>query len=92
MVGSRANAVVQRGKMESSLYKEVWAIRRRSLILSLLPGSVGKLRLEEVSLHLDTPLLPWAPLCGHLSSGMVRRNETSPQAHSLSISVFAIFT
>lgn len=66
MIGSRGNTVLQRGKMESFLYNEVLAIRRDGLLLSLLPGSIGKVRLYVVGLHVDRILLPWAP---YVSSG-----------------------
>lgn len=62
MIGSRGNTVLERGKMESFLYNEVLAIRRGGLLLlSLLPGSIGKVRLYVVGLRVDRLLLPWAP-------------------------------
>lgn len=36
MVGNRANAVLRRGRMETSLYDEVWAIRRDGFSLCSL--------------------------------------------------------
>ena len=49
--------------MEIFLYEEVWAIRRDGLILPLLPGSVGKLRLDVIDLHVDRLLFCLGPLC-----------------------------
>ena len=71
-VVGRADAVLQRGKMESCLEEEVWAIGRDGLILSLLLGCTGTLRLDVVGLHVLGLLLPQALRCGQLSSGIVR--------------------
>ena len=60
-VDSRANAILQRGKMESSLYVEVWAIRKDGLIFPTLPGSVERLSLYMVGLHVDRLFLPAVP-------------------------------
>ena len=73
VVGSRANAALQRGKMESSLYEKVRAIRRDGLILSLLLGCMGTLRLDVVGLPVGRLLLPRALLCGQLSLEVVSK-------------------
>lgn len=47
--------------MESPLYDEVWTFRRDGLIFSLLCGSLEKLSLYVVGLHVDRLFLPAAP-------------------------------
>lgn len=49
--------------MESSLYDEVWAIRKDGLIFPMLPGSAERPSLCVVRLHVDRLFLPAAP-CG----------------------------
>ena len=49
--------------MESSLYDEVWVIRKDGLIFPMLPGSVERPSLCVVRLHVDRLFLPAAP-CG----------------------------
>lgn len=59
VVGSRANAILNTGRTKSSLYDEVWAIKRLTSFSA--PLSVGKLSLYMVGPHVDRLLLSWAP-------------------------------
>lgn len=46
--------------MESSLYDEVWVIRKDGLIFPMLPGSMERPSLCVVRLHVDRLVLPAA--------------------------------
>lgn len=57
VVGSRANTILYWRRRESSLYDEVWAIRRDGLH----PWFCREAETFMVSLHVDRLFLSWAP-------------------------------